>query len=60
MSEALTVPVAAYITHSTVPFYVSGRGREESVAGILLAAILVGLAVLVVMHLVRQSVQRPT
>lgn len=48
MSEALTVPVSAYVTHTTVPFYASGRGREESAAGILLAAILLGLAALVV------------
>lgn len=61
MGDVLTVPVAACITHSTVPFSVNvrgWRGWEESAAGILLAAILLGLAALVVMTVLRQSVQR--
>lgn len=60
VGEALTAPFATYAVHPSVSFYVSGRGKEEVVAGLLLAAILLGLAALVVINGLRQSVHRTT
>lgn len=58
VSEVLTVPAATHATHAEVPLYGTSRVGGEWVGGILLAALLVGLGTLVVMNVLKESVQR--